>query len=172
MRRMLAAMSVTAPTFAALLLAGCATTPLGPTVQVMPAKGKPFQQFAQEQAYCKNYATSQVQGQADRANTFGAGTAVVGTLLGAGLGAAVGGGQGAAIGAASGAVVGSGLGAANSGNRNGSIQEQYDNAYAQCMSSYGNQVVVPQVLVQPQPYIVQPAPYYAPAPSPYYNQGY
>ena len=59
-----------------------------------------------------------------------------------------------------------------SGNHNGSIQEQYDNAYAQCMSSYGNQVMVPQVLVQPQPYIVQPAPYYAPAPSPYYNQGY
>ncbi|WP_254065446.1 MULTISPECIES: glycine zipper family protein [unclassified Acidisoma] len=171
MRRPIAAMAALTATGVALLLAGCASTPLGPTVQIVPAKDKPFQQFATEQAYCKNYAAGQVQGEAEHANTIGAGTAVVGTLLGAGLGAAVGGGSGAAIGAASGAAVGTGLGAGNSASQQGGIQGQYDNAYAQCMVSYGNQVVVPQILVQPAPYVVQPAPYYAPAPAPYY-QGY
>ena len=32
------------------LLGGCATTPMGPTVQVLPSPGKPFEIFQQEQA--------------------------------------------------------------------------------------------------------------------------
>ncbi len=94
----------------------------------------------QDQGYCKQYASSQVAGQADQANNQAVGGALLGTALGAGLGAAVGGGRGAAIGAASGAVVGTGYGAGNSQNAQYGIQAQYDNAYAQCMYSRGNQV--------------------------------
>ena len=122
------------------VLAACAGPPPGPTVQVMPPPNKPFDVFASDQAYCKQYADQQVSGQAQSANNQAVGTAVIGTLLGAGLGAAIGGGQGAAIGAASGAVGGTALGAANSQGQQGSIQQQYDNAYAQCMYAKGNQV--------------------------------
>jgi peptidoglycan hydrolase-like protein with peptidoglycan-binding domain len=67
------------------------------------------------------------------------------TVLGAGLGAAVGGaggsaGAGAAVGAAAGAGGGAALGAGNSSADQAAIQQQYDNAFAQCMYSRGNQV--------------------------------
>ncbi len=124
----------------AIALGGCATTPQGPSVAVMPAPNKPFDQFQADQAVCKDYAQQQVSGQAQSANNQAVGTAVVGTLLGAGLGAAVGGGNGAAIGAASGAVAGTAIGASGSQGSQGSLQQQYDNAYMQCMYSKGNQV--------------------------------
>jgi hypothetical protein len=122
------------------VLSGCAAPPLGPTVNVMPGPNKPFEVFAQDQAYCKQYASSQTAGQAEAANNQAVGGAVLGTALGAGLGAAVGGGRGAAIGAASGAAVGTGYGANSSSYAQLSIQQQYDNAYAQCMYSRGDQV--------------------------------
>ena len=122
------------------LLAGCASPPLGPSVAVLPPPGKPFDVFAQEQASCKQYADGQVAGQAQTANNQAVGGAVLGTVLGAGLGAAIGGGRGAAIGAASGAVVGTGVGAGATQNAQFSIQQQYDNAFAQCMYAKGNQV--------------------------------
>jgi hypothetical protein len=145
---------------AAMLLEGCAMTPMGPTVQVFPQRGKPFEVFQQDQFVCKQYAQSQVAGQAERANQTAVGGALLTTVLGAGLGAAVGGGHGAAIGAASGAALGGGIGAGASNNAQGGIQGQYDNAYVQCMVSKGNQVPPPPpVMVQPAPYMVQPAPY-------------
>ena len=122
------------------LLAGCAQTPLGPTVQVMPGPGKSFDAFNFDQAGCKQYAEGSVSGQAQNANTRAVGAAAIGTVLGAGLGAAVGGGSGAAIGAGSGAVVGTGVGMGSSANQQYGIQQQYDNAYAQCMYSKGNMV--------------------------------
>src|ERR1700735_2732915 len=112
------------------LLAGCAPPPLGPTVSVFPPPGKPFDVFAQEQAYCKQFADSQVAGQAQQANNNAVGGALLGTALGAGLGAAVGGGRGAAIGAASGAVVGTAVGANSSARSQGGLQRQYDISYA------------------------------------------
>ncbi len=158
-----------------LLLPGCAQTPLGPTVAVMPNPRKSFDEFQADQAVCKNYAASQVAGQAERANTLGVGTAVLGTALGAGLGAAIGGGQGAAIGAASGALGGTALGAGASGTTQYSIQQQYDNAYAQCQYAKGNQVErPPPVVVTPPPVVAYPAPgyYYQPPPPVYYSPGY
>ena len=122
------------------LLNACASTPLGPTVAVMPAPNKPFDVFETDQAVCKQYAEGQVAGGAQQANNMGVGTAVVGTLLGAGLGAAIGGGRGAAIGAASGALGGSAIGASTSANAQMSLQQRYDLAYSQCMYSRGNQV--------------------------------
>ncbi len=124
----------------ALLLAGCAQTPMGPTVQVMPANGKSLDEFAFDQANCKQFAQNAVSGQAENANVRGVGAAALTTALGAGLGAAIGGGSGAGIGAAGGALGGAGIGAATSSNAQLTIQQQYDNAYAQCMYTKGNMV--------------------------------
>ena len=124
----------------ALLLSGCAQTPLGPTVQVMPGPGKSFDAFNYYQAGCKQFAANTVAGQAQNANTRAVGAAALTTVLGAGLGAAIGGGRGAGIGAASGALGGTAIGAGMSSGDQGGIQAQYDNAFAQCMYSKGNMV--------------------------------
>lgn len=130
---------------AMLLLAGCAQTPMGPTVQVMPGPGKSFGAFQADNEYCKSYAASQVQGQADNANQRAVGAAALSTALGVGAGALIGSvsgnaGAGAAIGGAAGLGVGTGIGAGNSQNAQYSIQQQYDNAFSQCMYSKGHQV--------------------------------
>jgi uncharacterized protein YcfJ len=122
------------------LLTACATSPMGPTVQVMPSPNKPFQVFQQDQEMCKQYAQSQVAGQADAANQKAFGTAALGTLLGAGLGAAVGNHQGAGQLGAVGAIAGTSVGANSSARAQQSIQGQYNNSYTQCMYSRGNQV--------------------------------
>jgi uncharacterized protein YcfJ len=144
----------------ATVLAGCAATPMGPTVQVMPGPGRSFDTFQNDQASCKNYAAGQVQGQAEAANNQAVGGAVLGTVVSAGLGAAVGSafgnaGGGAAIGAASGAAMGTGIGASNTQMAQMSIQQQYDNAFSQCMYSKGDQVAGYAPLPQPvsQPYV-------------------
>jgi hypothetical protein len=123
-----------------LLLDACATQPMSPTVGVMPAPGKPFDVFQTDQAICKDFASQQVQGGAQQANNTQVGTALVGTLLGAGLGAAIGGGSGAAIGAGAGALGGTTVGAGASQNAQLSLQQRYDLPYAQCMYARGNQV--------------------------------
>ncbi len=144
---------------AILLLQGCAATPMGPTVQAMPAQNKPFDVFAQEQVSCKQYASDQVSGQAEEANQRAIGTGLLTTALGAGLGAAVGGGRGAGIGAATGGVVGTAVGSGNSEHAQLSIQQQYNNAYSQCMYAKGNQIVQPPVAV------IRPTVVYAPPPT-------
>jgi hypothetical protein len=123
-----------------LLLSACAAEPLGPTIPVMPAPNKPFDLFEGDQALCKQYASNQIQGGAQQANNRQVGTAVIGTLLGAGLGAAIGGGQGAAIGAGAGALGGTAVGAGPAQGAQASLQQRYNLAYAQCMYSRGNQV--------------------------------
>jgi hypothetical protein len=128
-----------------LLLAACAQTPQNPQVAVAPSQTKSFDQFQADQAYCKGYAQQQVAGQAEEANHRAIGAAAVGTLAGAGLGL-IGGsfagraGMGAGIGAATGAALGAGTGAVMSNNQNATIQQQYDNAFAQCMYARGNDV--------------------------------
>jgi hypothetical protein len=134
------AASVSSVAVIGLLVSGCAQTPMGPTVQVMPGPGKSFDQFTYDQAGCKQFAESQVAGQAQNANNRAVGAAAIGTVLGAGLGAAIGGGRGAAIGAGSGAIAGTGIGMGSSANDQYGIQQQYDNAYAQCMYAHGDMV--------------------------------
>ncbi len=124
----------------ALMASACATQPMGPRVNVLPGPNKPFDAFEQDREACTQYAQQVVGGQAQQANNQAVGGAILGTVLGAGLGAAVGGGRGAAIGAASGAVVGTAAGASGSAHSQYGIQQQYDNAYSQCMYSRGNQV--------------------------------
>src|SRR5258708_13537531 len=82
---------------ATALLSGCATSPMGPTALVMPAEGKPFGAFAQEQAMCKQFADGEVSGGATIANLKQFGTAALSTALGAALGAAVRRGRGAEV---------------------------------------------------------------------------
>jgi uncharacterized protein YcfJ len=135
-----------------LLLAACAETPIGPTVMVMPAPGKPLDVFAADQAGCRQFAEQSVAGQAQNANNRAVGAAALTTVLGAGLGAAIGGGRGAAIGAGSGALGGTAIGASSSSNQQFSIQQQYNMAYAQCMYTRGNMVPgMGPAMMQPPP---------------------
>jgi len=143
---------------ALLLLGGCVTQPMGPTVAVMPAPNKPFEVFQQDQAVCGQYAYEQTAGGAQQANNQQVLTGVVGTAIGAGLGAAIGGGRGAAIGAGSGALAGTLVGAGPAQQAQMSLQQRYDLAYSQCMYSRGNQVpgfqpaYYPPPPMPPQPY--------------------
>jgi len=129
----------------AALLAGCAATPLGPMVQVMPGPGKTLDAFQADNGACKAYAADAVKGQADAANQRAFGTALLTTALGAATGAATGSldgdaGGGAAFGGAVGAGAGSAIGGMNSSADQEGIQAQYDNAFAQCMYAKGEAV--------------------------------
>jgi hypothetical protein len=156
----------------ALLLSGCASEPMGPTVGVMPAPNKPFDVFQGDQAVCKQFASNEVAGGAQQANNRQVGTAVVGTLLGAGLGAAIGGGRGAAIGAGAGALGGTAVGAGPAEGAQYSLQQRYDLAYSQCMYSRGNQVPGYAPAGYPPPPAYGYAPGYPPPPSDNYAPGY
>src|ERR1700744_2259878 len=94
-----------------LLLSACASESIGPTVAVMPAPGKPFDVFQGDQALCRQFASNEVAGGAQQANTRRVGAAVVATWRGAARGAAMGGGRGAAIGPGAGALGGTAVGA-------------------------------------------------------------
>jgi hypothetical protein len=157
-----------------IVLAGCATQPTAPTVGVMPAPNKPLPEFQADHAVCKQWADSQVAGQAQAANNQALGGAAIGTLLGAGLGAAIGAaagspGIGAAVGAASGATLGTAAGANSSAYANMPIQDQYNIAYSQCMYAKGNQVPM-QYQQPPQGYSAPPQGYNN-GPPPGYNNG-
>ena len=157
----------TAPMLAAwaavVLLGGCGPQPLSPSVPIMPAPNKPFDAFQQDQAACRQFAQAQVAGQENAGSNQLLGSAIVGTVLGAGLGAALGGGKGAAIGAAGGAVAGTAYGAGSGGAVQMTVQQRYDNAYMQCMYAHGNQVPGYQPAAAPPP---PPAPMGAAPPPP------
>lgn len=123
-----------------LVLASCASAPMGPTIQVLPSPTKPFQVFQQDQADCKQYAQSEVAGQADNVNQKSVGTATIGAVLGGVLGALVGNRHSAGVGSAAGILVGTSMGTNATDYSQHSIQSQYNNAYVQCMYSKGNQV--------------------------------
>jgi hypothetical protein len=124
----------------AVLLAGCAMDPRGPTIGAFPPPYKPFEVFQMDQYTCEGYAHSQIAGGAEAANNRAVGTAAIGTALGLALGAATGDGRAASFGAAGGAAVGSSIGANQSERANFSLQRRYDIAYAQCMYAKGNEV--------------------------------
>jgi hypothetical protein len=124
----------------AVLLGGCATTPLGPTAMVMPEQGKPFEVFAQDQAVCKQFAAAEVDGGAATSNLKQLGTAVISTALGAGLGAATWRQHGAEFGSAVGAIGGTAAAAHGSAADQNGLQGRYNLAYVQCMYAHGNQI--------------------------------
>jgi hypothetical protein len=129
--------SVVAMSLTAALLAGCVTPPMGPTIPVMPGPNVKTGAFEQDDGACRDFASSRVAGGAEAANNKAVGETLLGAALGAGLGAAVGGGRGAGIGAAAGGIVGAGAGSNTSGHAQYSLQQQYNIAYAQCMSTKG-----------------------------------
>ncbi len=127
--------------------------PSGPTILAVPGKSKTAQQFAADDANCRQYAAQANGGvsPAQAANNSGVGSAVIGTLLGAGLGAVIGAaagnpGLGAAAGAGGGLLLGSSAGAGNAARAGGAFQANYDRAYAQCTIAAGNQIAQPGVV--------------------------
>lgn len=127
-------------------LAGCVTVPLGPSVAVMPAPGKPFEVFVADEMLCRSYAAQQVglaPYQATEQSVLGG--AAAGTVLGAAAGAALGAAAGdpkvgAAAGAGGGLLVGTAAGAGSGSDIGWRLQWRYDVAYQQCMYAKGNQV--------------------------------
>jgi hypothetical protein len=141
---------------AALLIAGCATVPSGPSVMVLPGHGKDFSAFQSDDAICRGWAAQQTGINANRAAArSGMASAAVGTAVGAAAGAAIGAasgnaGEGAAIGAGSGLLVGSAAGSGTAAASGAEAQRRYDNAYIQCMYAKGNQVPVAGQLPAPR----------------------
>ena len=64
-----------------LILAACAQTPMGPTIQVMPGPGKSFANFQSDQAVCRQFADQAVSDQAQGANLRGLATTALTTAL-------------------------------------------------------------------------------------------
>ncbi len=124
-----------------LIFYSCSSTkPTGPKIAVMPAPGKPFDQFILEENECRKYAEQSIGTSGKTATSHGVGTAIAGTALGTAAGALMGGRSGAAVGAGVGMVGGSMAGAGQTGEEGHDIQWSYDNSYAQCMYAKGNQV--------------------------------
>jgi len=135
--------------FTVVVLSGCATMPIGPTVSVMPSPGKPYEVFMADDGVCREWAQHQIGGTSpsQTANENLAAGAVVGTMVGAGLGALIGAatgnaGAGAAIGAGAGLLGGTSIGANEGAASAYQLQRRYDLAYQQCMYSKGNQIPV------------------------------
>lgn len=165
--------------FALLVVGGCATLPTGPSVNVLPAPGKSFDTFRTEDATCRQWAEQHPGASAQQAYESDVATgAVAGTAIGAGLGAAVGSasghaGAGALIGGAYGLLVGTAAGSDSGRVYGREAQRRYDNAYVQCMYSYGNQVpgYRTYVAAPPSPPEVYPeAGQYAPPPEVYVDE--
>jgi hypothetical protein len=147
----------------------------------MPGQGKSFEIFQQDDSVCRQFASSQI-GDASpgaAANESFAGSAAIGTLLGAAAGAAIGaatGGAaaGAAIGAASGLFLGSATGFSAAGYSGAALQGRYDMSYVQCMSAKGDQVptTLSSAGVYPFSYQYYPSPNYFYYGYPYYRYSY
>jgi uncharacterized protein YcfJ len=134
-----------------VVLAGCAVNaPPGPRVAVMPAPGKPFEQFAAEEQQCRGYAQNNVGGQTpgEASGHSVAGSAVVGTVIGAAAGSLLGGRHGTANGAGMGLITGTMIGAGQGARSAADTQRAYDIAFQQCMYAKGNQL--PQAYQQRQ----------------------
>lgn len=124
-----------------VLLTGCVAVPTGPRVAVMPAPGKPFDLFVQEERECRFYAEQSIgltRNDVSAQNVVG--SAAVGTAVGAAAGALVGGNRGAATGAGVGLLAGTASGSSQAAYAGADAQRRYDIAYQQCMYAKGNQI--------------------------------
>jgi hypothetical protein len=137
---------------AALALSACVVAPpTGPSVMALPAQGKSFEQFQQDDATCQQFASARIGNGSPQqaANQSGVGSAVTGTVVGAAAGALIGAAAGdpalgAAIGGGGGLLVGSAAGASNAYASGAALQQRYDMAYTQCMSAKGESVPMAQ----------------------------
>src|SRR5258708_29143880 len=132
-------MRATATITVLALVSGCVAAPSGPTVSVLPAPGKPFERFAEEDAYCKQFARQQVTGAPEQANDQVIASAVVGTVLGTALGGAIAGGQGAGVGATAGALLGPAPPSGNSPRSPRSLPHAHNTGYRPRNGAQGHQ---------------------------------
>lgn len=153
------------------ILAGCASIPNGPSVAVMPAPGKPFEQFKNEDLECRQFAQQSIGTTSSQAATDSEIKSIaVGTAIGAVAGVLSNGHQGAGSGAAIGMVGGAAMGSDSAQYSGRETQRRYDIAYEQCMYAKGNQLpqasaYQPRVIyVQPPAPPAPPPPYYPPPP--------
>jgi len=157
---------------ALLVLQGCAVSPAGPSVLVLPGAQKTQAQFQADQAGCHQQAQAQVAPSVDAVNHQAVGTAVVGTAIGAAIGALMGYGgyggyghyanQAAAWGAGAGLMYGGAVGSSSSQASNLGLQQRYDNAFAQCMVLLGHQMPGLASYRREAPAIPPPPPGYPP----------
>jgi len=144
------------------ILAGCATVPTGPRVMVLPAPGKPFEVFQEEDNACRIWAGEQIGMTQEELDQYTVRSAAAGSAIGAGVGAAIGSvyghaGRGALIGAGAGLLAG--LSRADSGRVYGwEAQRRYDMAYQQCMYAKGNRVPGSRRLRHSEGYVPPPPP--------------
>ena len=127
-----------------VLVGGCAMTPTGPSVLVLPGTGKTYEQFRSDDYYCRQIALMQIGGVTPQMSAAQSGltSAALGTAVGAASGAAIGGGQGAAVGAGGGLAGGSMVGAGMAESAGSDTQQRYDYGYIQCMYAKGHRVPV------------------------------
>lgn len=129
---------------AALVTAGCATFPTGPSIMALPGTRMSFDQFRADDHECRNYAAQSVGGPGaqEAALDSNVKSAAIGAAVGAVAGAAMGGSRGAGVGAGTGLLFGTvaGAGAADSSGR--TVQQRYDVGYTQCMYAKGHKVPV------------------------------
>src|SRR2546425_6449911 len=122
-----------------LLMTACATVPTGPSVMVLPANGKTFEQFQADDAVCRQWSLQQTGTTTKQASTGSAVSgAVIGTAVGAAAGAAIGGAAGspatgAAVGAGAGLLGGTSIGASHAEGASTSVQHRCDMTFTQCM---------------------------------------
>lgn len=141
----------------ATLLVGCASVPTGPTVAVMPAPGKPFEVFREDDATCRAFAQQQLGANPNEvAREQVLSGAAAGAAIGAASGALLGHGHGGSIesGAGAGVIVGSAAGAGAANETTFNLQRRYNIAYEQCMYAKGNQVpgyALPNYVPPPPP---------------------
>jgi hypothetical protein len=145
-------------TAALALLAGCAVPPpSSPTVMALPNAGKPLPVFRTEDDTCRQYASQEIAASAALASKSSQANGAASVAIGTGISVAAGAIFGAVIGQAGpGAVVGAGLGllggsadAATIAHQKGNgLQQMYNVAYAQCMTSKGNGIVQPAYAVR------------------------
>ena len=130
---------------AALILAGCATVPGGPSLQALPGSQQTQDRFAAADGHCRAFANEFLTGRmpTDAASANVAAGAAAGMAVGAVTGAAIDGGSGAAAGAGVGLVLGALAGSVESQGVWGGTQQQYDRVYYACMYAAGHKVPVP-----------------------------
>lgn len=153
-----------------LLLAGCATTPSGPGILVLPGSGRTFEQFRVDEADCRQYANAQIGGQTPNqaAADSGVASAAVGAAVGTVAGAALGGNSaGAAAGAGAGLAVGALAGTGTAQGSARTLQQRYDFSYTQCMYAKGHKVPVAERMDRyGSPRHLSAPPRYSPPPPP------
>src|SRR6476661_3386908 len=119
----MAAMRALALLLVVALAAGCATVPAGPSVSVLPGRGKTFEQFQDDDVVCRDWAHQQ-------AGTTPGASAARSTVGGAAIGAALGAitrspATGAALGAGFGLAGGTAVGASAGQASGESVQHRY-----------------------------------------------